>query len=192
MDCALCDGKLISKTGVIEFTSKTLGTVFVPGIRHQVCKQCGDILIAIEESARIIDHVKTKEQRAIERLPISEFISLNEASARLGITKQAFSKNPKIKNGLIYSVKIGGRRYYSKKSVDTFKSNGDGRYPIPKKGNVTELLKKTRKPMYVMANLYRKDFTHKKIFLSATKKKYAFSNVGLTDITNKIRGQYNG
>ena len=133
MECALCNGKLTDKYDTIEFESKTIGQIFVPNIRQTVCEECGDILLTPRESERIISYVKHREKTAIGRLPVSEFASLNEAAKILGVTKQAFSKNPRIKAGLIYSVSIGGRRYYNRKSVEQFMETGNGRYLLPKR-----------------------------------------------------------
>ena len=54
-------------------------------------------------------------------MPIGNFIATNEAASILGVTKQAFSKNPKIKRGLIYCKKMGARKFFLKKSVEAQK-----------------------------------------------------------------------
>jgi len=128
MKCAMCSGETFLTTGTIEFDSKTLGMVCVPDITHKKCNICGDILIPSSESNKIIDFVRKKEKQAIGLIPFCNFVSLNEAANILGISKQAFSKNPKINNGLIYSAILGKRRYYVRKSVELFKENGNGKY----------------------------------------------------------------
>ena len=60
----------------------------------------------------------------------------------LDITKQAFSKNPKIKNGFIFSVKVGSRKYYHSKSVEQFKLKGDGRFTLRKSDQPKRSLRK--------------------------------------------------
>lgn len=133
MRCSICNGKIIKKNETVTFHSKTIGEVFIPNIRHKACLTCRDILISPTESKKIIAYVKEKEQFAVGKLPISDFVSLNDAAEILGVTKQAFSKNPRIRAGLIYSVSIGGRRYYNRKSVEQFKETGNGRYLIPRR-----------------------------------------------------------
>lgn len=146
MKCAICNRDLVTRVDAIEFSSQTLGVICVPEVRHKICESCGDILISSEESRKVIDHVKSREQRAIGRLPVSEFISLNEAAEILEITKQAFSKNQRIRNGFIYSVKIGDRTYYNRRSVEQFKETGNGRYLIPGRENIRKAI--SRAPEY--------------------------------------------
>lgn len=150
MRCAICDGKIIDKKATIKFDSSALGEVQVPDIKHKACLTCGEVLLSPSVGEKVIDYVKKKEVIAIGQLPVSDFVSLNEAAKILGVTKQAFSKNPRIKNGLIYSVIIDGRRYYSKKSIEKFKETGNGRYLIRKRESdrykkikAIELLEKT-------------------------------------------------
>ena len=130
MKCAICNGESIQKVGTIEFDSKSLGKIIVPNIIHHLCKSCGETLINIEQSEKVISYVKKREQEAIEQLPIGNFISSNEAAKILGVTKQAFSKNPKIKNGLIYSVDINGRKLFDRRSVVLFNKTGNGKYRL--------------------------------------------------------------
>jgi hypothetical protein len=112
MKCLRCEGNITKRTGVIEFNSKNLGIVRVPNIVHKKCDSCGDVLIPSGQSKKILEFVKKQETRVIRRIPFDDFVSLNEAAEILNVTKQALSKNPKIKNGLIYSAMIGDRRYY--------------------------------------------------------------------------------
>jgi hypothetical protein len=147
MRCSLCDGKIENIKGRISFKSKALGLLFVPGVSYSKCQNCGDELISIEMSKRIINYVKEKEQEAINSLPIGAFLSLNRAAEVLGITKQAFSKNNKINSGFIYSTAIDNKNYYYDKSVEAFKSKGDGRIPIvtfTEFTNITEWLPKSK------------------------------------------------
>jgi hypothetical protein len=131
MLCDLCNGSRSIVIGSISFKSKPLGTIFVPGIRHSTCRGCGEISIDFEETKKINAYVEKKEAEAILSLPIGDFISLNEAAIILGKTKQAFSKDSRIKRGFIYSVMVDNRKLYYKKSVEAFKQTGkDGRILI--------------------------------------------------------------
>jgi len=75
---------------------------------------------------------KEKERELINKLPVGEFLSVNEVIDILQITKQAFSKNNKIKRGFIYYVEKGKKKLYHKKSVELFKKKGDGRFLLGK------------------------------------------------------------
>ena len=135
MKCALCNGRLIKKLGPIEFNSKTIGRILVPNLKFLECNNCGDKIFTPKESDKAIDFIAEKERDAITALPIRDFITANEAAKILGITKQAFSKHPKIKRGLIYFVKIGNRKYYNRKSIELFKEKSNGKYLLPKYEN---------------------------------------------------------
>jgi len=128
MNCAICNIKLTKTRGCFKFKSQVLGEILVPDIIFFECNICGDRIISPEEGEKVIDYVEKKEQIAINKLPIGEFMTANEAAEILEITKQAFSKNYKIKNGLIYSAKIGGKKYYYKKSVELFKEKNNGKF----------------------------------------------------------------
>ncbi len=132
MKCALCNGKLVKKIAPIEFNSKAIGKVSVPNLEFFECENCADKILTSKESDKAVDLIAEKERKAISNLPIRDFITANEASKILGITKQAFSKHPKIKRGLIYFVKIGNRKYYNRKSVELFKKKNNGKFLLPK------------------------------------------------------------
>lgn len=131
MLCDLCNGNRSIVIGGLSFKSRPLGTIYVPSIRYSKCRDCGDVSIDFEETKKINAYVEKKESEAIYSLPIGEFISLNEAAVILGKTKQAFSKDSRIKRGFIYYVVVDGRKLYYKKSVEEFKRTGkDGRINI--------------------------------------------------------------
>ncbi len=150
----ICKNRFTQKKGEVEFKSRSLGKVMVPNLRFLECDNCGEILISTEEGDRATDFIEKEEQKVINNLPIGEFISTNAAAEILEITKQAFSKNQRIKRGLIYSTKIGERRYYHRKSVELFKEKNNGKFLLPrsesypiyqKKASVTD----RRNPKYI-------------------------------------------
>ena len=132
MNCALCNGMLVKKTAPIEFKSKSIGKILVPDLKFLECEECGDKILTPEESDKAINYISKKENEAIYNLPVKDFITVKEASKMLGITKQAFSKHPKIKRGLIYFVTIGDRKYYNRKSVELFKEKNNGKFLLSK------------------------------------------------------------
>ena len=136
MKCGLCNNKLILKRGAVEFDSRSLGKVLVPHLKFYECETCGDKLLSPEESDKAFEYIANEENQLIKTFPIGEFITANEAAEILGITKQAFSKNHKIKRGLIYSTKIGDRKYYLEQSVRFFKKNKNGKFQLTEQEDI--------------------------------------------------------
>ena len=136
MKCGLCNNKLIFKRGDVEFDSRSLGRVLVPNLKFYECETCGDKLLSPKESDKAIDYIANRENQLIKKLPIGEFLTANEAAKILKITKQAFSKHPKIKRGLIYSINIGNRKYYHEKSVSLFKEIKNGKFQLPEQQDI--------------------------------------------------------
>ena len=132
MKCAECNGNLETITGDFKSRSKSLGKITVPEITYTKCKNCGDTLLDPDMAQKVFNFKKQRELELIARLPVGEFLAVNEAIEILGITKQAFSKNNKIKRDFIYNVEIGKKKLYHKKSIELFKSRGDGRFLLLK------------------------------------------------------------
>lgn len=131
MKCDICDTKYTNYTASFLFRSKAIGDIIVPSVKRLKCFGCGKELIDSTESKAILEYVKRKEQEAINSLPVGEFLSLNEAASILGISKQAFNKNARIKRGFIYSAIIDNKKLYYRKSVEEFKRTGkDGRISL--------------------------------------------------------------
>jgi hypothetical protein len=128
--CEYCDGSVTKVKGVLPFKSKALGAVNVPDIEQHKCSKCGNTVISLDEADKVTAFIKNKEQEIINNLPACVFISLNQAAERLGITKQAFSKHPRIKRGFIYSITIDNKKYFYKRSVEAFKATKDGRVSL--------------------------------------------------------------
>lgn len=140
MKCALCNGDLVNKVGPFPFKCKTLGEVFVPGVEYEECQSCGERLLSFEASNYLSNYVKEQEQIALRMLPAKDLITAIEAAAILGFSKQNFSKTPKIKRGFIYSVVIGGRKFYSRKSTELYKSTSDGRFQLNVTNNPEQIV----------------------------------------------------
>ena len=119
--CEICSSEILTQVGPFDFKSKLLGNISVPAIKQYVCSGCGKVLIALNEVSKVRVFVQEQEHKAIAAMPINDFISPNQAADILGISKQAFSKNPRIKKGLICSTVIDSKKLYLKKSVEEFK-----------------------------------------------------------------------
>lgn len=150
MNCDLCGGKTIKIVGSLPFKSKAIGNINVPGVSYSKCASCHDILVDFDQSIKMSNYFKEQEKKAIESIPISEFVSLNEAADILEISKQAFSKNPRVKRGFVYSAVVGGRQVFYRKSIEQFKRSGDGRILIelPEKPGKKEI---TNKIIYIVS-----------------------------------------
>ena len=129
--CEYCDGTVTRITGALPFKSKALGTVVsVPDIEQHKCSKCGNTVISLDEADKVADFIKNREQHVINNLPVSDFISLNQAADLLGISKQAFSKHPRVKRGFIYSITIDNKKFFYKRSVEAFRDTKDGRVSL--------------------------------------------------------------
>jgi len=130
MKCIMCDANVIDKSGPYIFRSKKIGEISIPDTIYSECESCQKRYLSADSASHVHMYVKMKEDEAIASLPIANFVNASEAIDILGVSKQAFSKNPKIKRGFIYSVQIGSKRLYHKKSVELFKENNDGRFSL--------------------------------------------------------------
>jgi YgiT-type zinc finger domain-containing protein len=128
MKCALCNNKVVKIKGSVEFEVRSLGKISVPNLEYFECSACGDQLLTSEQSKKAFKYIANEEQDLINKLPIGQFITANEAAGLLGVTKQAFSKHPKIRSGMIFSALIGDRKYYHKKSIELFKETDNGKF----------------------------------------------------------------
>jgi len=134
MNCSKCDAKRAIKTGTVINESIIAGPVAIPDVTYYKCTnpECGDVVYPPGESQKTFDFIKAKEQELISSQPINQFIDAEAAYKILQITKQAFSKNKRIKRGFILNHIIGDKRLYLRESVMRFKQSGnkDGRYQI--------------------------------------------------------------
>jgi len=132
MKCAECNENLETITGDFQSKNKSLGDIIVPEISYTKCNNCGVILLDPEMAQKITTFKRQREIELIKRLPVGEFLTVTEVIEVLEITKQAFSKNNKIKRNFIYNINIGKKKLYHRKSVELFKSTGDGRFLLSK------------------------------------------------------------
>ena len=127
MKCLKCNRDLKENFGGFAFASKELGKIRVPDIYWLQCLGCGDTFLSAGEGQKITDYIRAEIIAKIGKLPIGSFVTANEASSILGMSKQAFSKHRRIKRGFIHSYDFDGKKYYYKDSVLAFKESGDGR-----------------------------------------------------------------
>ena len=132
MNCPSCKTETISKALDYQCNNRIIGDVIVPQVEVEQCPNCGELILSEEAEAAVSHYLKTREKEAIASLPAEDLISAGQAAAMLGVTKQAFSKNPKIKKGFVYFVYVGTKKFFFRTSVTLYKTMGDGRFPITK------------------------------------------------------------
>lgn len=128
--CGLCNGQLLEITGPYEVNSKALGIVKVPEVHRFQCSECGDVTLPSEEAGKVSHFTANKVEETIKLLPIGQFIPADQAANILGVSKQAFSKNKRIKRGFIYFTELGNSKVYFEPSVEAFAANNDGRISL--------------------------------------------------------------
>ncbi|MDD3146045.1 MAG: hypothetical protein PHD82_01975 [Candidatus Riflebacteria bacterium] len=130
MKCYNCKIAFTKKHDSLKMDSKEVGSFEVPDVEFFQCPNCSELLYPKETLLKIEHAEKAEIQRMIAEFPVSAFISSTEACKILDVTKQAFHKNRRIRNGFIFSIDWCGKKLYLKKSVLLFKENGDGRFKL--------------------------------------------------------------
>ena len=131
-DCLRCGEKTIIISDDYLCFSKVLGYTLAPCVEIDECSGCGLKSLTSEAEKEVYRWLSIHEQIAIDNLSRDQLLNAGQAAEILGVTKQAFSKNPRVKNGHIYFTSIGNKKIYYKSSVELFKASGDGRYQITK------------------------------------------------------------
>ena len=132
MNCPSCNTETISKISDYQCNNRIIGDVVVPRVEVEQCPNCGQLILSEEAETAVSHYLKTRVKEAIASLPAEDLISAGQAAAILGVTKQAFSKNPKIKKGFVYFVSVGTKKFFFRSSVRLFQKVGDGRFPLTK------------------------------------------------------------
>lgn len=131
-DCTRCGEKTIRTSDDYLCFSRVLGYALAPRVEIDQCSNCGLKFLPLEAEKEVYRWLSIHEQIAIDSLSGDQLLSAGQAAEILGVTKQAFSKNPKVKKGHIYFTSVGNKKIYFKSSVDLFKDSGDGRFQITK------------------------------------------------------------
>lgn len=130
MKCYACGGTYIEHNEALHLHNYIIGDYDVSASIYYKCDKCGELSFP-NDTLKKIESIEIEEQnKLINQLPVNEFVFANTAAELLGITKQAFNKNRRIRNGFIYSVSLEGKKLYNKKSILLFKKNGDGRFKL--------------------------------------------------------------
>ena len=130
MKCSECGGEYISRTDCYDYPDPIVGTITIYGQPFFRCDSCGDSLLSEAMAHAIETERHNRISEFINNKPVKAFITAAEAATILGVTRQAFHKNHRIKRGFIYQTKLGYSTVYLKESVLKYKENGDGRFPL--------------------------------------------------------------
>lgn len=128
MRCSECNGEYVESIGNIDLESSIIGKYTLTDSKHYKCSSCNSILLPAQTWILADEQEQKAIKEHLENMPISNFISAAETAVILGITKQALHKHRRINNGFIFSIQHGGRIEFLRKSVEQFKSTGDGRF----------------------------------------------------------------
>ena len=130
MNCPKCNIETIRRTVDYPVNSRILGNEIVPLVEIAECPNCGETTLSAEAEREISGYLSILEEEAFATLPAVDLISAGQAAEILGVSKQAFSKNPKIKKEFVYYTRVGAKKVYFKPSVELFKVTGDGRFTL--------------------------------------------------------------
>jgi hypothetical protein len=130
MKCYECGGNYVERHDKYEYSDHYVGTITVEGVKYYSCDTCDDILFSIEMTEAIERERDRRISEFIANSPVKDFVSSSEAATILGVSRQAFNKNRRIKRGFIYQTTLSGSPVYLEKSVLLFKDTGDGRFPL--------------------------------------------------------------
>ena len=101
MRCENCDSDTAHEVQGYVAHSVLLGDIRLGHITSRRCDECEEVFLDIANWDLVFQSIKDRESRAIGRIPSDQFVSAKKASVMLGISKQAFSKDPRIKDGFI-------------------------------------------------------------------------------------------
>jgi len=130
MRCAECGGELETQRGTLRLLDEMAGPLVIGDVEYRTCKACGSQQYPPATASKIAEIRRRQIEEFIREMPVAHFVTVGQAASLLGVSKQAFSKNRRIKAGFIYGTALGDKKIYLKASVLRFGSLGDGRFPL--------------------------------------------------------------
>ncbi len=130
MRCYECGGTYVRKRGSLQITDKYVGAFTVETVEYMTCDKCGGDLFSPEVAQRIEDAREKALQDILRSQPLKAFILAAEAADALGISRQALHKHRRIRRGFIFRTLFGEKTAYLRESVELFRKQGDGRFPL--------------------------------------------------------------
>jgi len=130
MKCPECGGQQTKAVRDIQLLDEKVGPLFITRAEFWECSDCKSRLYTADTALRISDARQRKVEELVRGRPISEFVSVVEAAGLLGVTRQGFHKNQRIRKGFIYGTELGRRPVYLRASVLRFGTTRDGRFVL--------------------------------------------------------------
>jgi hypothetical protein len=106
---------------------KAIGTFHVADVSYLECSNCRQRLYSPDDARKIEDARASALDAILRSMPLGAFVSAQEATKLLGVTRQALHKHRRISRGFIYQTTWCGSRVYLLASVEQFKKTEDGR-----------------------------------------------------------------
>lgn len=130
MKCYECKKECSHNHGALSMHDEFIGGYIVNDVDFHKCDSCHEHFFPPETLERIDDCRETALRDLILSHSLSSFMKQSDTWKFLGVSRQAFHKNIRIKNGFIYNASLGKNRYYLRESVELFKQTGDGRFKL--------------------------------------------------------------
>lgn len=130
MNCYQCGGVYERKSDLLTVFDFYVGRIVVRNTPYYECRDCHDTLYTEQMSRAIETQRNRRIHELLGELPLADFVSSNEATSILGISRQALHKNRRINHGFIYQTEFAGVTVYLRDSVLRFGRTGDGRFPL--------------------------------------------------------------
>lgn len=127
MHCTRCGAGMQKVVRNHQIVDDIVGILGIPNAELWECTECGHIIYPAATAFRVSAARAEQVAEFVKSRPVGDFVSAREAARLIGHSKQAFSKNQKIKNGFIYSVDLDKRRLYLRSSVLAYRETLDGR-----------------------------------------------------------------
>ncbi len=132
MKCYECGGTYSEVSALLEINDPFVGPIYIPNAHYYQCDKCKGTLYPVE-TAKAIDKARTKRLlELLRKKPVEDYVSAAEAADMLGVTRQAFNKNRRIRHGFIFQTTMSRTTVYLRDSVALFLKTGDGRFPLRK------------------------------------------------------------
>ncbi len=132
MLCINCGGTLCTTVDSVKQTSLLLGCLLTDPVEVEKCMNCDKIVFPYYSAKQVGEFVRHAEQKAIEQLPIGEFITIKQVSEILEISIEKIRDDKRISRGFIIQHKVGPVTLYFRPSVERYKQIGDGRILLRK------------------------------------------------------------
>jgi hypothetical protein len=142
MRCNQCGGTYTNKHGNLELTDDYVGPFTVEAVEYLECDGCGDLAYSPETLRKIEEAKGQALDEKLQSLPLRDFVSAAEATAMLGISRQALHKHRRIRRGFIFQTQFSEKTVYLKRSVELFRDTGDGRFQLIDLDSQVDLVEK--------------------------------------------------